>query len=124
MAGTQFAGKIKLSQIDMVLGRALSGHRAWGAHTTSLLLLLPLQLSRESFPPCMSGLHDALRSEHHLKHFGRLQYGLFLKSIGLTLEQALAFWRSEFIKKMEPEKVWLQGDARWLALASPPLPSV
>lgn len=57
----------------------------------------------------MSGLHNALRSEHHLKHFGRLQYGLFLKSIGLTLEQALAFWRSEFIKKMEPDKVEWQS---------------
>ena len=60
----------------------------------------------------MSTLHDVVRREHHLKHFGRLQYGLFLKSIGLTLEQALAFWRSEFIKKMEPDKVvcgWLIG---------------
>ena len=63
------------------------------------------QLARESFPPCMHHLHESLRRDHHLRHFGRLQYGLFLKSIGLTLEQALAFWRTEFTKKMEPDKV-------------------
>lgn len=63
------------------------------------------QLARESFPPCMRHLHESLRRDHHLRHFGRLQYGLFLKSIGLTLEQALTFWRTEFTKKMEPDKV-------------------
>ena len=63
------------------------------------------QPARESFPPCMCHLHESLRRDHHLRHFGRLQYGLFLKSIGLTLEQALTYWRTEFTKKMEPDKV-------------------
>ena len=53
----------------------------------------------------MRHLHDTLRSEHHLRHFGRLQYGLFLKSIGLSLEDALTFWRAEFTKKMDVDKV-------------------
>lgn len=53
----------------------------------------------------MRHLHDTLRREHHMKHFARLQYGLFLKSIGVTLEQALTLWRTEFIKKMDPDKV-------------------
>ena len=53
----------------------------------------------------MRHLHETVRKEHHLRHFGRLQYGLFLKSIGLTLEQAMTFWRTEFVKKMDAEKV-------------------
>ena len=53
----------------------------------------------------MRHLHETLRRGHHLRPFGRLQYGLFLKSINLTLDQALAFWKEEFTKKMEPEKV-------------------
>ncbi|VFV40218.1 dna primase large subunit isoform 1 [Lynx pardinus] len=73
------AGKISLDQID--------------------------SLSTKSFPPCMRQLHKALRENHHLRHGGRMQYGLFLKGIGLTLEQALQFWKQEFIRgKMDPDK--------------------
>ncbi|XP_065842899.1 DNA primase large subunit-like [Oscarella lobularis] len=61
-------------------------------------------LSRESFPLCMRQLQQALRENHHLKHFGRLQYGLFLKGIGLSLDDALRFWRTEFTKIMEVDK--------------------
>lgn len=62
------------------------------------------QLSLKSFPPCQRMCHDALRSTHHLKYFGRLQYGLFLKGIGVTLEDSLRFWREEFTKTIEPDK--------------------
>ncbi|KAL7889713.1 hypothetical protein AOLI_G00019710 [Acnodon oligacanthus] len=62
-------------------------------------------LSAKSFPLCMRQLHKALRDNHHLRHGGRMQYGLFLKGIGLTLEQALQFWRSEFIRgKVDTDK--------------------
>ncbi|XP_062318980.1 DNA primase large subunit [Osmerus eperlanus] len=62
-------------------------------------------LSSRSFPLCMRQLHRALRESHHLRHGGRMQYGLFLKGIGLTLEQALQFWRSEFVKgKVDTDK--------------------
>ncbi|KAI1852770.1 hypothetical protein JX266_002311 [Neoarthrinium moseri] len=51
-----------------------------------------------SFPLCMQSLHKSLRRDSHLKHFGRLQYTLFLKGIGLNLEECLVFWRSSFNK--------------------------
>ena len=44
----------------------------------------------------MRNLHMTLRKNSHLKHFGRLQYTLFLKGIGLTLEDCLIFWRQAF----------------------------
>ncbi|TVY18277.1 putative DNA primase large subunit [Lachnellula arida] len=51
-----------------------------------------------SFPLCMQNLHRSLRRDAHLKHYGRLQYTLFLKGIGLNLEECLVFWRSSFSK--------------------------
>eukprot|EP00850_Spirogloea_muscicola_P007414 SM000037S13549 [mRNA] locus=s37:576175:577456:- [translate_table: standard] len=41
-----------------------------------------------------------LKEDHHLKHGGRQQLGLFLKGIGLTLDDALRFWRSEMCKRV------------------------
>ncbi|KAI7905502.1 eukaryotic and archaeal DNA primase, large subunit-domain-containing protein [Cokeromyces recurvatus] len=47
-------------------------------------------------PLCMRNLQDALKANKHLKHDGRLQYGLFLKGIGLSVGEALIFWRTAF----------------------------
>ncbi|KAL2211861.1 DNA primase large subunit [Sarocladium strictum] len=52
----------------------------------------------QHFPACMSHLHRSLRRDAHLKHYGRLQYTLFLKGIGLNLEECLLFWRRSFHK--------------------------
>ncbi|KWU42976.1 DNA primase, large subunit [Rhodotorula sp. JG-1b] len=59
------------------------------------------QLAVQSFPLCMRQLQDTLKTSKHLKHEGRQQYGLFLKAsrrsgIGLSVEEALAFWRKSF----------------------------
>ncbi|RCH94711.1 hypothetical protein CU097_012351 [Rhizopus azygosporus] len=51
---------------------------------------------RQHAPLCMRHLHDGLRASKHLRHHGRLQYGLFLKGIGLSVEEALNFWRRAF----------------------------
>lgn len=37
-------------------------------------------LADRSMPLCMRVLHKALRREHKLKHWGRLQYGAFLRA--------------------------------------------
>jgi DNA primase large subunit len=49
-----------------------------------------------NFPLCMQNLHNTLRANSHLKHYGRLQYTLFLKGIGLSLEECIVFWRRSF----------------------------
>ncbi|CAM0137401.1 unnamed protein product [Umbelopsis sp. WA50703] len=66
---TNITGKVKASEVN-----ALSQH----------------------FPLCMNNLHQSLTRDKHLKHGGRMQYGLFLKGIGLSVEEALVFWRKAF----------------------------
>jgi len=56
-------------------------------------------LSKSNFPLCMSTIQQVLTSSHHIKYKARLQYGLFLKGIGMTLEDAMKFFRGEFTKR-------------------------
>ncbi|KAG7189220.1 hypothetical protein KM043_008783 [Ampulex compressa] len=74
----------------------------WSSTTTPIEKLD--ELSKSSYPLCMRTLHENLRTNHHLKNSGRIQYGLFIKGIGVTLEDALAFWKAEFTKKVDPNK--------------------
>ncbi|KAG0568931.1 hypothetical protein M758_6G049500 [Ceratodon purpureus] len=61
-------------------------------------------LAMRSFPLCMRHLYLKLQEDRHLRHGGRQQLGLFLKGIGLKLDDALAFWRGAFAPRMPAEK--------------------
>lgn len=52
----------------------------------------------QKFPLCMQHLHSVLRSRHRLSHYARLYYSLFLKEIGMELEDSIIFWRQEYSK--------------------------
>ncbi|KAK9286885.1 hypothetical protein L1049_015292 [Liquidambar formosana] len=62
------------------------------------------QVAKSSFPLCMQHLYEKLKEDHHLKHGGRMQLGLFLKGVGLKLDDALAFWKAEFSQKVGSER--------------------
>lgn len=47
------------------------------------------RLAQTHFPPCMRNIDSHLRRVGHLKHHGRFTYGLFLKAIGLSLEDSM-----------------------------------
>ena len=52
-------------------------------------------LAPKHFPMCMRALHDNLQRDNHLKYFGRLQYGLFLKVSATDIGR-----RSQFIEHL------------------------
>lgn len=56
------------------------------------------------FPLCMQNLHRELRQNSHLKHYGRLQYTLFLKGIGMDMNECITFWRKSF--KLMTDGIW------------------
>jgi len=61
-------------------------------------------LSKRNFPLCMKSMQEVLSSTNKIKYKARLQYGLFLKGIGLTLEDAMKFFRGYFTKQMDMDK--------------------
>eukprot|EP00798_Chlamydomonas_sp_ICE-L_P028040 gene28040-31142_t len=61
-------------------------------------------ISAKHFPLCMQNLTQQLHSEHHLRHSGRQQLTLFLKSVGLPMEEAIIFWRTEFGPRTPADK--------------------
>lgn len=55
------------------------------------------------FPLCMKTIHSVLRNDHHLKYDCKMQYGIFLKWVGLSYQHALELWKSEFTKNMSSD---------------------
>lgn len=51
-----------------------------------------------SMPLCMANMMQKLREQHHLRHSARMQLGVFLKGCGLTMDESLKFWKTEFGK--------------------------
>lgn len=50
------------------------------------------------YPMCALYLQQNMKANSHLKYDGRQQLGLFLKGIGLNVDEALKFWSHEFTK--------------------------
>lgn len=61
-------------------------------------------LAQKYFPLCMQHLYGAVMTDHHLRHAGRMQLGLFLKGAGLTMEESLMFWRQAFAARTPGDK--------------------
>lgn len=58
------------------------------------------ELSKYYYPLCMKNIHNVLKHFHHLKHDCRMQYGIFLKNLGLPFEDAMQFFEQEFTQSM------------------------
>ncbi|KAG5868126.1 hypothetical protein JTB14_004593 [Gonioctena quinquepunctata] len=61
------------------------------------------EIASNHYPLCMKTVHAALRKEHHLKYDSKMQYGIFLKWIGLSYDDAMEFWKNEFTQDMSTE---------------------
>lgn len=57
-----------------------------------------VDLEKEYFPPCMSNLLAVLRSNHRLTYAWRYRFSLFLKDVGLSVDESIQFWRTEYTK--------------------------
>lgn len=103
------------ARLDPVLGRVIA---SWqqdlvrqgvmgraGSSTHARIKLNEVDSASEThFPLCMRHLHRKFRENHHLKYDGRVQYRMFLKGLGLSVQESLLFFRSEFVKVIGPAK--------------------
>lgn len=69
---------------------------AYDENNTERIGLKQLNESVIAMPLCMQTMLEKLRDTHHLRYQGRLQLGVFLKGCGLTMEESLHFWKTEF----------------------------
>jgi DNA primase large subunit len=76
-----------------------SSYAAKGETAKDVVTVERLEQTQTSFPLCVKTLYDHVKKENHLRHFGRLQLGLFFKGVGVPLEEATRFWRMHFTKK-------------------------
>lgn len=53
---------------------------------------------RRHYPLCAKRMLDGLVATSKLQYDARTQFGLFLKGIGLGVDEALVFWRTQFCK--------------------------
>lgn len=72
------------------------GDNANASDITAMSISTP-QINKH-FPLCATHLMRSLKHNSHLKYDGRQQLGLFLKGIGLNVDEALKFWAYEFTK--------------------------
>lgn len=62
----------------------------------NILLCKDVDNVSKYFPLCMLNLHQILRQKHRLSHSQRFYYTLFLKSIGMPVQEAIEFWKAEY----------------------------
>ncbi|EAL49139.1 DNA primase large subunit, putative [Entamoeba histolytica HM-1:IMSS-B] len=58
----------------------------------------------ELFPPCMYSIYRKFLHDKHLKHFGLLQLIMFLKGVGLSMEDCKKFF--EEIEPLSKERIY------------------
>ena len=71
----------------------IDGNAIHGSNTITASTLLQY---RNNMPLCMRQLQIGLEQDKKLKHWGRLQYGLFLKGAGMSMEDAIVFFSRHF----------------------------
>ncbi|KAK0425984.1 hypothetical protein QR680_009486 [Steinernema hermaphroditum] len=91
---------LKTMTSNAYLGKEYKGEKSDEAITPDMID----SLAKKAFPLCMRQIHQRLKTDHHLRHHARRQYGLFLKGLGMSLENSLAFFRNEFTKKIDLDK--------------------
>lgn len=76
----------------------------WEQETFHVTLEKNAYLDHESYPPCMKYLLERLMKTGRLPHTYRVQFGAFLKRMGMDLETQLDFWYNNAVDNVNISK--------------------
>lgn len=80
--------------------------------------LTDLEKLTRFFPPCMGYLYKNLKVNHRLGHNARFSLSLFLKDIGMSLNESIVFWQSEYSKPSKCEgkctHTWQKNSSKYI----------
>jgi len=61
-------------------------------------------MAQQSMPLCMKMMYRGLKRDHKLKYDGRVQFVLFLKGAGMSMDDTISFFETQFTKIMTPDE--------------------
>ena len=64
----------------------------------TILKAQDIETISQDFPLCFRRVHQNLKTNHRVGHHARIAYTLFLKEIGLSLEESVQFWSHYYSK--------------------------
>jgi DNA primase large subunit len=94
-------GTLLTSMNSQYTGLGGGNTTAYGINGKGALMALNVDnMATGSMLLCMRMLHCGLQQDHMLKHQGQLQYSLFLKGAGMSLEEYTLFFQQDFTRIM------------------------
>ncbi|KAF2351312.1 DNA primase large subunit eukaryotic/archaeal [Trinorchestia longiramus] len=101
----------------MSLHQLSSSHVALSTRTAPLKAREVLTVAK-LFPPCFAQLHHSLTKHRRLPHHQRYRYSVFLKRIGLPLEENITFWQDHYMAAAHEHSTcghhWSRDSARYI----------
>ena len=90
----------RMSAVKKSLKSLISSKLGGSTKLTIPFVLVHKDIEEESkfFPLCMQQLHQILKKSNRLRHHERFRYTLFLKDIGLEVNENIAFWEQYYSK--------------------------
>ena len=93
---------LKIYEKDFEVTLPSSSSSSSCTSSSRVLKACQVEFASEGFPPCMRYLQRRLFASNRLRHGARVAYTLFLKDVGVSSEESVAFWSGHYSKEAGP----------------------
>lgn len=85
--------------------------------SATIIIANDMDRLKSRFPPCMLFLYKKLKATNRLTHNARFNFSLFLKDIGMPLNESIIFWEHEYSKPSKCGKCshsWQKNSGKYI----------